>query len=121
MNTTMVKPRFCHTWTMITRGIATVLDPKKADWIPNAPNRAWAGLDSGSNNRSQTIPTTVTPRTIGKNARTRSKVAALPSPCKRWANSIATTFCTTVTPTTKNSVSIMLETKPGPSVVKSAV
>ena len=37
MNTTIVKPRFCQTWTMITNGIATALDPKNAECMPNSP------------------------------------------------------------------------------------
>jgi len=37
MNSTIVKPRFCHTWTPMTRGSAESGEPKKAEWMPNSP------------------------------------------------------------------------------------
>jgi hypothetical protein len=82
---------------------------------------AWTGPDCGSNISSQTMPTTVTPRTMGRKARMRSSVAVRPVPWSRWASARATAFWTTVTPTTKYSVSPRLATKPGHWVVNSVV
>ena len=112
MNTIMVKPRFCQTWAMIVSGMAQLPEPKKAEWMPTWPRMAWAGLDRGSKISSQTMPTTVTPRTMGRKTRMRSSDAVRPVPCSRCASASAMAFWITVTPITKYSESPRLATKP---------